>query len=69
MAVGRVREKWVRRQRIVNGRNPDTGSPTRVGPRAAQVIALHKQGIKQSVIADEMGISPGRVSQILNGTG
>jgi hypothetical protein len=63
-----VPEKWVRRQRIVNGRDPEFGRPKVIDSRTAQVLALHKRGLKQRLIADEVGISQGRVSQILNGT-
>ena len=60
-------EKWVRRQRIVKGRDPDHGRPRQVDPRTAHVLELHKRGVKQRIIAEEVGITQGRVSQILNG--
>jgi hypothetical protein len=62
-----VPEKWVRRQRVVAECNPDDGRPRQVDPRSAQVFALHKRGLKQRLIAEEVGITQVRVSQILNG--
>ena len=62
-----VPEKWVRRQRVVAQRDPDNGRPRQVDPRTVQVLELHKRGLKQRLIAEEVGLSQGRVSQILNG--
>ena len=59
--------KWVRRHRVLNGRDAEFGEPTRQDERTRKVLALAASGLKQRMIAEELGITQQRVSQILAG--
>lgn len=60
--------KWVRRQRVVNGYDAETGDPRPRGNATTErVFALRENGATVRVIAEEVGISTGQVSNILNG--
>lgn len=60
--------KWVKRQRVVNGYDPELGEPRKQDPRRQRVLELHAEGWKQQAIADEIGISQQHVSRIVNGS-
>lgn len=61
-------EKWVRRQRVLAGFDAEFGDTQRKDPRLEKALALRAQGVKQAVIAEELGISQQRVSQLLAGS-
>lgn len=59
--------EWVRQQRLRNGYDAESGEPAVTNERARRVVAMAQSGIKQRVIAEELGVSPSTVSRILAG--
>ena len=63
----RVDEKWVRRQRVLEHRDPDVGNPRENDQRMKQIVRLKTNGATLKTIAAEVNLSTGQVSNLLNG--
>ena len=58
---------WVKRHRILNGCDPETGEMRDHPERLAKAVAMVKAGATLGTIAERLGISKGRVGQLLQG--
>lgn len=60
--------KWVRQQRILNRRDPETGEPLPSrGERMERILALASEGLTHQQIGEAVGLSRPRIQQILAG--
>jgi hypothetical protein len=59
--------RWVRRQRVLNSRDPDLGEPREQDARTARVVALTKAGASRRAVAEAVGMSHVAVHRILTG--
>ena len=58
--------KWVRRQRVISGYDPENGEPRpRVDETTARIFALHEAGVSIRTIADEVHLSKSEVHRRL----
>lgn len=62
-----VSVRWVKRQRVLNGRDPNNGEPRDFDERTKRIIIRAQEGASQTDIAREVGISQSRISRILRG--
>lgn len=61
-----VSEKWVRKERSLAGKDPQTGLPAEKGDaRRERVFAMLREGKKQIEIAAELGIGRATVNRIV----
>jgi DNA-directed RNA polymerase specialized sigma subunit len=60
-------KSWVRNQRRLAGRHPETGEKREVDERTQRIYEMTDDGVKQRDIAVRLNISRPRVSQILAG--
>lgn len=58
-------EKWVRRQRVLNGRDADCGLELRVDETTLRVLRLSAAGASERMIAAELGLSKSAVHRRL----
>ena len=59
--------KWVRRHRVLNGRDAELGEPTEQNERTRRVLALERTGATVRAIAAEVGLPKSQVQRILVG--
>ena len=62
-----VSPRWVKRQRVLNGRDPNHGEPREFDERTKRIIIRAQEGATQEDIAREVGVSQSRISRILRG--
>jgi hypothetical protein len=60
-------ERWIRKNRVMAGVEPDYGDEPDDDPQRSRVVELAVQGTSQRTIATLVGLSLGRVNQILGG--
>lgn len=58
-------EKWVRRQRVLNGRDADYGNELRADETTLRVLRLSAAGASERTIAAELGLSKSAVHRRL----
>lgn len=58
-------EKWVRRQRVLNGVEPDFGDEPDRDAKRAKIMRMVQQGASQRTIAGELGVTQGTISKAL----
>lgn len=50
-------EKWVRRQRVLNGRDADNGVAFKADALTTRIVSMKAAGMSERFIADEVGLS------------
>lgn len=60
-----VPEKWVRKERLINGRDPQTGEDRIPDERTDKIVAMMKEGLTQQGIADRLRLHKTTVHRIL----
>ncbi|MBV9805192.1 MAG: hypothetical protein JO130_18485 [Solirubrobacterales bacterium] len=60
-------QRWVQAQRTRNGHDPELGERRAMDSRTRRIVEMAAAGIKQRLIADEVGLSQAQVSRILSG--
>lgn len=58
-------EKWVRRQRVLSGRDPDYGHERETDPITATILRMSANGASERAIASETGLSKSAVHRRL----
>jgi hypothetical protein len=60
-------QAWVRKQRILNGRDPEDGTPSEQDETLSRVVVMKKAGVAEKIIANEMGKSKTQIRNLLAG--
>ena len=60
-------EKWVRRQRVLNGRDDEFGEPVKRDALTERILRMKADGATTRAIAAQCNVSTGHVSNVVNG--